>query len=254
MSLIENGHYQVSEPCGKKVGTAFNFHPKARGGLNWRTNLYYMESDDFGKTWHNAAGEELELPLTTRENPALVHDYFTPETNVYMKDITFDSAGRPIILVVTSRGWEAGPVNDPRVWITARWTGSEWDINGSIRSDNNYDTGSLYIESDNLWRIIGPTETGPQPYNPGGEVAMWTSTDQGRSWKKVKQLTRDSEYNHTYCRRPVNAHPDFYAIWADGHARQPSESRIYFTNRQGDHVWRLPEKMSGDTAKPEIAW
>ncbi len=254
LSLIENGHYQISEPCGGKVGTAFNYHPKARGGLNWRTNLYYMESNDFGKTWRNAAGVKLETPLKKPDNPALVHDYFTPETNVYMKDITFDAEGRPIILVITSRGWEAGPVNDPRVWTTARWTGSEWDINGSIRSDNNYDTGSLYIESDDLWRLIGPTETGPQPYNPGGEVAMWTSTDQGRTWKKVKQLTRDSKYNHTYCRRPINAHPDFYAIWADGHARQPSDSRIYFTNRAGDHVWRLPVKMTGKTAKPEVAW
>ncbi len=34
------------------------------------------------------------------------------------------------------------------------------------------------LEDD--WRIIGPTETGPQPFNPGGEIAMWTSRDQGR--------------------------------------------------------------------------
>jgi len=102
--------------------------------------------------------------------------------------------------------------------------------------------------------LIGPTETGPQPYNPGGEVALWKSTDKGHTWNKVKQLTSNSPYNHTYVRRPLNAHPDFYAIWADGHARQQSESRIYFTNRDGDHVWRLPVTMEGETAKPEIAW
>jgi hypothetical protein len=70
----------------------------------------------------------------------------------------------------------------------------------------------------------------------------------------VKQLTRDSEYNHTYVRRPVNAHPDFYALWADGHARQQSDSRLYFTDRDGTHVWRLPVQFDGDTAKPEVAW
>ncbi len=254
LSLFGQGHYQISEPCGaKKFGSAFNYHPPGKG-LNWRTNLYYMETRDFGQTWQNAAGAPLEIPLGDTDNPALVAEYESKGRNVYMKDITFDADGHPVILYLTSGGWESGPVNDPRIWQTARWTGSEWDIQGTIRSDNNYDLGSLYIETDGTWRLIAPTETGPQPYNPGGEVAIWTSGDRGKTWTRVKQITRDSQYNHTYVRRPVNAHPDFYAIWADGHARQPSESRLYFTDREGTHVWRLPAHMEGDTAKPEIAW
>ncbi len=250
-SKIEMGHYQVSERCGERVGTCFNFHPKPKG-LNWRTNLYYMESGDQGKTWTTVDGKPLDVPLTKAKNPALVHDYQAEKKNVYMKDINFDAEGNPILLYITSGGWEAGPKNDPRIWCTARWTGKKWDIQGSIKSDNNYDMGSLYIEDDGTWRIIGPTQTGPQPYNPGGEVAMWTSTDRGATWNKVKQLTTKSEFNHTYCRRPLNAHPDFYALWADGHGRRPSESRLYFTNRAGDHVWRLPVKMEGEFAKPEV--
>ena len=101
------------------------------------------------------------------------------------------------------------------------------------------------------WRIIAPTEPGPQPYNPGGEMVMWLSRDQGRNWTRLKQLTRNSPYNHTYARRPLHAHPQFYALWADGHARQPSESRLYFTDQEGTHVWRLPVKMDQPTAKPE---
>ncbi|MDZ7618232.1 MAG: BNR-4 repeat-containing protein [Patescibacteria group bacterium] len=254
VSLFGQGHYQISEPFGgKKLGSAFNYHPQAKG-LNWRTNLYYMETADFGETWHNAAGQSLSIPLSDPVNPALVAEYESKGRNVYMKDITFDADGHPVVLYLTSGGWESGPANDPRIWQTARWTGSEWDIQGSIRSDNNYDFGSLYIEADGTWRLIGPTETGPQPYNPGGEIALWTSKDLGHTWTKVKQLTSNSPYNHTYARRPMNAHPDFYAIWADGHARQESDSRIYFTNRDGTHVWRLPVTMDGDTAKPEIAW
>ena len=75
---------------------------------------------------------------------------------------------------------------------------------------------------------------------------MWTSNEQGKSWKKVRQLTHDSTLNHTYIRKPVNAQPDFYAFWADGNARKPSVSHLYFTNQKGEHVWRLPEKMDGD--------
>jgi hypothetical protein len=64
-----------------------------------------------------------------------------------------------------------------------------------------------------------------------------------------KQLTQNSRYNHTYARRPVNAHPDFYALWADGHGRQPSESRLYFCDREGN-VFMLPPEMDADMMSP----
>jgi hypothetical protein len=254
VSLIDHGHYQISESAGSgRLGSAFNYHPQGKG-LNWRTNLYYVETRDGGTTWCDASGNQLELPLTKPDNEALVHDFASQHRNVYMKDLVFDAEQHPIILFVTSKGWQAGPVNDPRIWQTARWTGDRWDIQGTIQSDNNYDMGSLYVEGDGTWRLIAPTHTGPQPYNPGGEIAMWTSRDLGKSWQLVRQLTSESEYNHTYVRRPVNAQPDFYALWADGHARQKSDSRLYFTNRTGTHVWRLPVVMTGEQMKPEIAW
>eukprot|EP00831_Metopus_contortus_P056868 TRINITY_DN4910_c0_g1_i2.p1 TRINITY_DN4910_c0_g1~~TRINITY_DN4910_c0_g1_i2.p1 ORF type:complete len:477 (+),score=85.86 TRINITY_DN4910_c0_g1_i2:242-1672(+) len=119
-----------------------------------------------------------------------------------------------------------------------------------MRSDNNYDTGSLYIEKDGTWRIIGPTEPGPQPYNPGGEVAMWESKDQGSTWEKVKQLTRNSKFNHTYVRSALNPAPEFYAFWADGHGREQSDSSIYFCDKSGN-VRLLPREMNSNTAKPK---
>lgn len=250
-AAIDEGHYQASERFGNKIGTCFNYHPKKRG-LNFRTNLYYMETVDGGKTWTTIDGKPLTLPLTEVKNPALVHDFAADKRNVYMKDINFDAEGNPVLLVLTSGGWQSGPANGPRIWQTLRWTGDKWDIQGVIQSDNNYDMGSLYIEPDGAWRMIAPTEPGPQPFNPGGEVAMWLSRDRGKSWQKIKQLTASSEFNHTFCRRPLDAHPDFYAFWADGHGRKPSESRLYFTNREGDHVWRLPVKMQGEFAKPEV--
>ena len=118
-------------------------------------------------------------------------------------------------------------------------------------SNSNYDHGSLYIEPDGTWRVIAPTTAGPQPFNPGGEMVMWTSSDEGKSWLRVKQLTHDSPRNHTYARRPLNASPDFYALWADGNPRQPSESSLYFTDTTGSHVWTLPTKMTTEFANPE---
>ena len=99
------------------------------------------------------------------------------------------------------------------------------------------------------WRVIGPTEKGPQPYNPGGEIAMWKSHDQGTTWKQTHQMTSGSTRNHTYVRRALSANPDFIAIWADGHGRQPSDSRIHFADIKGN-VYQLPQSMDGETASP----
>jgi hypothetical protein len=255
LAHMEEGHYQVSWPRGNRVGTAFDYHPTAfqgdpkKKGLNWRTNLYYIETDDMGKTWRTAAGEVVPTPLTDKGGPARVVEYESQGLLCYVKDVNYDAEGRPVILYVTARSWNPGPEGDPRQWRTAHWSGSAWDIRDVTRSDNNYDSGSLYIESDSAWRVIGPTETGPQAYNPGGEMAMWLSRDEGVTWTKERQLTSDSAYNHTYARRPLNANPGFYAFWADGNARKPSDSRLYFCDKEGK-VYRLPETMESDFAKP----
>jgi hypothetical protein len=252
IAAIKKGHYQISAIGEGVAGSSFNFHPatKEKMGLNWRSNLYYVETHDFGQTWQSADGRKLSLPLTEIENDALIYDYYSEDLNVYMKDIVYDESNRPVILYITSKGFEAGPQNGPRTWRTARWTGEKWVINDVTTSDNNYDMGSLYIEEPNLWRIIGPTETGPQPFNPGGEMALWTSQDQGVTWKKERQLTADSERNHSYARRPINVHPDFYAFWADGNGRAPSKSNLFICNKMGD-VFRLPEQMEGESQKLE---
>ena len=248
LSFLHNGQYQISNRFGGKVGTAFNYHPES--GANFRTNLYYLETTDFGRTWQTASGQTLETPLREVGNPALAYDFAVEGLLVYLKDINFDAEGRPVVLVVTSRGWEPGPEAGPRTWTTVRWTGARWEVRGSIQSDNNYDTGCLHVEPDGTWRIIGPTEPGPQPHNPGGEMAIWVSSDQGAGWEKARQITSGSEHNHSYARRPVNAHPEFYAFWADGHGRQPSVSRLYFCDRAGN-TRRLPVSMKGDSADPE---
>lgn len=250
LAAIEKGHYQTSAVTDGKIGTVMNFHPNP-GGLNQRTNLYYLESTDHGKTWQTVDGKPLDLSLTEVKNPALVHDYQSEKQLVYLKDLVFDQQKRPIIVYETSRGHEPGPANEPRELRLAEWTGTKWDERTIAPTDHNYDSAALYIEEDGTWRIFAPTEPGPQPYCTGGEMVMWTSADRGKTWDKAKQLTGGSPRNHTYARRPINAHPDFYTLWADGDSKRPSESRIYFATKEGA-VYRLPAKMSGKTAKPEL--
>lgn len=240
------GHYQVSHARGAHLITAFNMHPG--GNVDRRTNLYFMQSKDGGKSWTDIRGESLQLPLTKPKGPALVRNFQSEKRLVYMKDINFDAAGKPVILCVTSASHEPGPQGDPRIWTIAHWNGGEWKFHEITRSTHNYDMGSLYLGADE-WKVIGPTEAGPQPHGTGGEIAVWVSKDEGKTWKKDKQLTKGSTSNHGYVRRPHHAHPDFYGFWADGNPDQLSESRLYFTNRDGK-VSVLPYTMNSDSMRP----
>lgn len=251
LAKIAEGHYQTSAQHQNTLGTSFNFHPvkELENGLNYRTNLYYIQTDDFGKNWKSADGKLLDIPLTEIQNPALVKDYASEGLLVYINDLTYDADGNPVILYVTSKGFEAGPEKGPRTWHTARFTGSGWDILPVTQSDNNYDMGSLYIDETDTWRIVGPTSTGPQPYNTGGEMVLWESHNNGQSWE-ARAMTANSKRNHSYARRPVHVHDDFYAFWADGHGRKKSKSRLYFSDKNGN-VYQLPNNMSADFAKPK---
>lgn len=252
IAAIEEGHYQTSHQQGRKVGTAFNMHPDTEkgAGLDYRTNLYYVETPDFGNTWQTADGRPLTLPLREKQNAALVKDYQSLGLNVYISDVAHDAKGRPVILYITSKGPDPGPANGPYTWWIARWTGKAWAFDTVTTSDHNYDAGSLYCEPDGSWRIIGPSGTGPQAFATGGELAVWRSPDNGATWKQTSALTSNSIRNHSYPRKPVQADAGFYAFWADGNARKPSPSSLYFSNKQGD-VFQLPEKMSSATAMPK---
>lgn len=247
---IEGGHYQVSAKVGNKIGIAFDYHPDGKG-LDYRTNLYYLETTDWGKSWQTVTGKTPQLPLTSRENIALVRDFTTEKLNNYLLDVNLDQDGKPLILSVSSKGPQPGPQNGARDWhffYTNKAT-NEWKEKVITSSDSNYDMGSIYVEGKKKLKIIGPTETGPQAYNPGGEIAAWISKDYGKTWKK-KQMTTNSAMNHSYVRKPNYAADDFYGIWADGNGRKPSTSNLYFTNKEGE-VYRLPSVMTGEMTKAE---
>lgn len=241
------GHYAVSWQRDGRVALAFSWHPG--GVVNKRTNLYFAHTPDGGQTWHTADSETLELPLTSVDNPALVRNYQAEDKLCYLNDLKFDQSGNPAILHVVSDDWQPGPKAGPRQWRVAHHDNGRWSFHDVCTSDHNYDTGLLDIDGDR-WRILGPTEVGPQAYHTGGEIALWESNDAGRNWRRVRQLTADSPYNHTYVRPVVNGDDAFFALWADGNSAEPSPCRLYFCDRTGTRVFRLPERIEGPSAAP----
>ena len=244
----KSGHYQFTNLCGDKLMCCFNRH--INGNVDTRTNIYYIQSEDWGRTWTTADGRRVALPVTRRNDISLIRDFQSERRNCYIKDINFGSDGNPVILYLTSDNYLTGPAGGVRSWQTAHWDGRQWHFRDLTTSTHCYDSGSIWIDDDDVWTVIAPTDAGPQYWGTGGEMVMWRSRDKGQSWQRVRALTHDSPRNHSYARRPVHAHPDFYAFWADGDPDNMSISRLYFCNERGD-LFRMPYTMQSEWQKPE---
>ncbi len=243
----KSGHYQTSAYFkGGKVGTFFNRHPD--GNVDKRTDLYYIETSDLGESWTNIQGATLQIPLLQRENPARIIDYQSQSKNVYMKDMGFDSNGNPACLYIRSNGHEPGPKSAPYEWCITKWNGKAWHTTVITESDHNYDMGSLFI-SENEWKVVAPTAVSPQKWGVGGELEVWQSTNKGESWEKIRVLTNNSQFNHSYVRRPLHYKAPFCFFWADGHPHKFSKSELYFGDFDGN-VWKLPYDMKEENEKP----
>lgn len=244
----QSGHYQISNVFeGKRLGTFFNRHPQ--GNVDKRTDLFYLQTEDLGKTWKNAAGEIVDIPLLKPENPARALEYKSQGKNVYLHDMGFDATGNPVCLYIRSNGHEPGPKSAPYEWCITKWTGSQWETTVITESDHNYDMGSLFISGEK-WQIVGPIENGFQKWGVGGELAIWESMDSGKTWRKSKQITDQSSFSHSYVRRPVDFKAPFCFFWADGDSHKFSKSELYFGDFEGN-VWKLPYEMKADYEKPQ---
>ena len=190
----------------------------------------------------------MKIPLKNQMSPARVVDYASQSRNIYLKDMAYNSEGYPAILYIRSYSHEPGKRGGPYEWCITKWGGETWQTFKVTESDHNYDMGSLFI-SEEEWKIVGPTEEGPQKWGVGGELAIWKSTDKGETWQKVKQLTKNSKMSHAYVRKVVNGKAPFNFLWADGHSHEFSKSELYFGDFKGN-IWKLPYDMKEDYEKP----
>ncbi len=225
---------------GKIIGTFFNRH--IDGNPDTRTDLYYIQTKDFGITWTTANNITCDIPVEKVNITPLVMDWASKSKNVYLKDMGFTKNGYPVCLYLISNGHEPGPKSAPYEWMISKWNKKKWETYKVCESDHNYDMGSLYI-SNQQWKIVAPTkEISSQQYGVGGEIEIWVSNNQGKNWQKEKSLTSFSQYNHAYVRRPLDFKSPFCFFWASGHPHQFSISTLYFGDFDGN-IWQLPYNM-----------
>ena len=244
----KSGHYQISAQYKeKKIGTFFNRHPN--GIVDQRTDLYYLETNDMGETWKTADQKSISVPVTEKSSPSRVVDYLSLKNNIYLKDMVFDSKGRPICLYIRSKGHMPGPENQPYEWCITKWNDSQWTTHTITTSDHNYDMGSLLFFKKELY-LVAPTAIGSQKWGVGGELQVWKSHDSGVHWVKEKNLTQNSQMNHSYVRKSENFKAPFVFFWAYGDAHKFSKSELFFGNLKGE-IWKLPYNMEKESELPQ---
>jgi hypothetical protein len=237
-------HRFVSGRHKDKLGLVFN------ASLNERhpdlyTDLYYVESRDWGRSWHGADGQKIELPIRDADHFSLMRDYRSMKRITSIKDLNFDRMGNPTVLYMSTFAPGIKARRLRKTWYTARWF-RQWYMTGLIMSDHIEDSGCLLIDERMNWTLPATTDPGLRPNVPGGDVVMWLSRDQGRSWYR-KTLT---EGRHCWSLvRPRRSNAELAFLWLGAELDDFNGASVYYSDESGQ-VRALPRAIPGDDAPP----
>ncbi|WP_102798919.1 BNR-4 repeat-containing protein [Bowmanella denitrificans] len=251
--LVSGGHYAVSHAKGKRLVVAYNSHGLGNSNpahVDSRSNLYFMESNDGGKTWMNSNGMSLDskFPLVTDSDDTRIMRYFFAENDpknwyIYLKDIKINIDGTINVLYVASKSADPTNTSARRELVLATKSDSGWFFN-TVRTDinHNYSTGFV---ADGGKRIVFPVYkpgTNKQQF-AGGTVYIGTFKNSSWGWSELTACQYPGQ-NHNYVRDVINGKPDFEFFWgqADGEfkANSPKLDMYYF---DGSDARVMPYEM-----------
>ncbi len=165
---------------------------KILGDHTQRYNLYYLYIDLPTGKGYNYEGTEVELPLRKRiaDEYCLVWD--TDErTAAVGPSICLDENGDPKFLLPVS---EETP-HDSYFYFVAR-DGDEWRKTRIVKTLHPFNASVLQVDDQGVYRAFMITGEGPEvvtegmdEYGWGQRVEEWTSSDDGHSWKRGRNLT-----------------------------------------------------------------
>jgi hypothetical protein len=186
-------------------------------GGSWsdRKDVYYAYSDDGGTVWKKKNGTIYSLPI----NETNAEKIFTShaDSGVWLNDIQLNSSGEPVILF--SSGYAASP-NDSTTFISdlkVLTYSSGWRVSDIVEHNHMYNTGCLFIQSNSDYRIYFPSTT-TQPYQDGGDVEEFKSTNGGLTWSNTKHITSGSEFTHNNMKSVWNHNNNDFIVWSYGNS------------------------------------
>lgn len=164
----------------------------SRKNLGLKYNLYYVKIDLSTHAVMNFAGETLQTPIDMDQANArcLIWDTQWRGAGV-PPDILLDEKGTPAFLHVLTE-------DDPQTlsYYYVAYDGTKWTQNRITASSHEWNCGCLLRDEEGVlhaYLIVGDTylEGGFNDKHGGGRIEEWISKDQGRSWRKYRDLTPD---------------------------------------------------------------
>ncbi|WP_242204140.1 BNR-4 repeat-containing protein [Aestuariivivens insulae] len=182
---------------------------KGLGHIAKRYNVYYMVFNTKHKEWRNVKGELLEIPVSREEADAKALVAKTPGNWTFQGVVDLDSDGNPHIGMTIGEEIPGARRSDSKQMHHYRWNGEHWihsleanlpEGNGDFEVKSNQEV-HFYIEA--------------KEEDDFGEVAKWSSNDDGETFKKTKVLLRKPNASFAISALIENAHPDAKLIVAE---------------------------------------
>lgn len=187
-------------------------------GTLWR-DVYYAYSDDLGVSWKKRDGTPLPLPLS-QNNADVV--YLFDFIHGWVNDVQLTPQHQPVIMF-----FEADDGSVPYKIKIARYENGQW-VQRLVTDTpvSRYNLPVMRMEPNGdmkMFLTVGGDPGGNQPGVYGGEVQEYSSTDNGDTWQKVRDITANSPFvnyfivvaKEAYTDVPV-ANEDLQIIWSYG--------------------------------------
>jgi len=181
------------------------------GGINdWGPGIYYMKSDDGGKTWKKADGTVLNLPA----DPTTADDVtVTGMLSVVASEIKVLPNGSPIVLFVQEYTVDT---TQYRRYYVSYWNGSQWNVKLVVKDVLSFwsSKASLEVINNTTWVVYYP-----YAYADGSKsIKVVKTTDAGDTWTEIDEIQIFSRTcNPTSIKNGTN---NYKIIFATGESRK----------------------------------
>jgi hypothetical protein len=154
-----------------------------------RRNVYYAYMTPAGDL-KNISGTTLSKPITHAIADASCLVYDSGTHMIYTPHVSVDANGNPYLLFDEQvDGW---------TYKSARWTGSEWDVNTLVSGSGYNSSNAINAVSENqieAYIITDYFDISSGDYVFGGTLERWISADTAKTWARDRIILSGANVN-----------------------------------------------------------